>query len=41
MLHDIPDNYPKMVVSMDTLFSDDAAGVRRLNMIDFLLSDEW
>ena len=41
VLHDIPDNYPKLVVSMDTLFGDDSAGIRRLNLIDFLLADKW
>jgi hypothetical protein len=41
VLHDIPDNYPNLVVSMDTLFGDDSAGIRRLNLIDFLLADKW
>jgi uncharacterized protein len=37
-LLDIPDNYPKMVLSMDPLFGDDVQGVRRMHLIDFLLS---
>lgn len=32
----IKDNYPKYVVSMDTLFGKDYQGIRRLNIIDFL-----
>jgi predicted AAA+ superfamily ATPase len=37
VLRDIPDNYPKLVVSMDTAFGDDVDGIRRLNLADFLL----
>ncbi len=33
----IQDNYPKYVLSMDTLFGDDHKGIHRLNLIDFLL----
>ncbi|MGA1871263.1 MAG: ATP-binding protein [bacterium] len=40
LLTQIKDNYPKYLLSMDTLLSDDFAGIRRLNIIDFLLSDE-
>jgi len=39
-LLDIPDNYPKMVLSMDPLFGEDHQGVRRMHLIDFLLADE-
>ena len=37
VLMDIPDNYPKMVLSMDTAFGDDLDGIRRVNLVDFLL----
>jgi predicted AAA+ superfamily ATPase len=40
VLRDIPDNYPKLVVSMDTAFGDDVDGIRRLNLADFLL-EAW
>lgn len=40
VLRDIPDNYPKFVISMDTVFGEDIEGVRRLNLIDFLLQNE-
>jgi len=33
----IQDNYPKYVLSMDTLFGNDYEGIQRLNLIDFLL----
>ncbi|MFZ2657497.1 MAG: ATP-binding protein [Victivallales bacterium] len=33
----IPDNYPKYVISMDTAFGEDRDGIKRLNIIDFLL----
>ena len=33
----IRDNYPKYVLSMDTVFGSDYAGIKRLNLIDFLL----
>lgn len=36
----IKDNYPKYVLSMDTLFGSDHEGIRRLNLIDFLLQPE-
>lgn len=38
-LRDIPDNYPKCVISMDTAFGDDIAGIRRLHLADFLLEE--
>jgi len=36
-LQEIRDNYPKYVLSMDTAFGDDFEGIKRLNIIDFLL----
>ena len=38
-LLDIPDNYPKMVLSLDPLFGDDYRGIRRVHLLDFLLSE--
>lgn len=40
VLRDIPDNYPKLVLSMDSVFGQDYEGIRRLNLIDFLVGDE-
>jgi predicted AAA+ superfamily ATPase len=40
VLQSIPDNYPKYVISMDTAFGEDYEGIRRLNIMDFLLSGE-
>jgi predicted AAA+ superfamily ATPase len=37
VLRDVPDNYPKVVVSLDTAFGDDIDGIRRVNLADFLL----
>lgn len=37
-LLDIRDNYPKMVLSLDPLFEDDYRGIRRVHLLDFLLS---
>ena len=39
-LKGINDNYPKFVVSMDTIFGSDYEGIRRINIIDFLLKNE-
>jgi predicted AAA+ superfamily ATPase len=36
VLLQIPDNYPKYVLSMDTSFGSDFEGIERLNIIDFL-----
>lgn len=33
----IKDNYPKYVLSLDTVFGDDYKGIIRLNLVDFLL----
>lgn len=38
VLESISDNYPKYVISMDQLLGEDYQGIRRLNLIDFLLS---
>ncbi|WDN87461.1 uncharacterized protein BuS5_00429 [Desulfosarcina sp. BuS5] len=37
VLKRIKDNYPKYVISMDKVFGNDFAGIRRINFIDFLL----
>lgn len=39
VLRDIPDNYPKCVISMDTAFGGDVDGIQRLNLVDFLLEE--
>lgn len=39
-LLDIPDNYKKIVVSMDKLIGDDYRGIKHYQIIDFLLHDE-
>jgi predicted AAA+ superfamily ATPase len=39
-LQQVKDNYPKYVLSMDTLPGSDYEGIRRMNIMDFLLSDE-
>lgn len=36
-LRNIPDNYPKMVLSLDKFFGDDLEGIKRYNLIDFLM----
>jgi len=36
----IKDNYPKYVISMDKIFGTDFEGIQRLNLIDFLLSQD-
>ena len=40
VLRNIKDNYPKYVVSMDTVFGDDFEGIQRLHIVDFLLKDK-
>ena len=37
VLHSVKDNYPKFVISMDTIFGADVKGIQRFNLIDFLL----
>lgn len=39
-LQQIRDNYPKYVLSTDTLLGSDYKGIRWMNIMDFLLSDE-
>jgi hypothetical protein len=36
-LRNIPDNYPKMVLRLDRFFGDDLEGIKRYNLIDFLM----
>ena len=36
----IPDNYPKYLLSMDTEFGNDIEGIRRINLVEFLLGKE-
>ena len=38
-LEKIQDNYPKMVLSMDTVWGDNRNGIERKNIIDFLLEN--
>jgi predicted AAA+ superfamily ATPase len=38
VLREIRDNYPKYVISLDTVFGKDVEGIQRLNLIDFLLT---
>jgi len=35
----IKDNYPKYVISMDKIFGTDFEGIKRNNLVDFLLTD--
>lgn len=39
-LQQIRDNYPKYVLSMDTIFENEIGGIRRMNLVDFLMSEE-
>ena len=39
VLKSIRDNYPKYVLSLDTLFGENFDGIQRINLIDFLLSE--
>lgn len=38
-LEQIRDNYPKYILSMDTIFGNDIRGIRRINLVDFLMGD--
>ncbi|GAB4177892.1 MAG: ATP-binding protein [Calditrichia bacterium] len=40
VLLNIPDNYPKMVVSMDQYFQEEIAGIQHIHLWDFLLNKE-
>ena len=36
----IKDNYPKYVISMDTIFGSDFEGIQRINLVDFILNPD-
>ncbi len=38
-LKEIMDNYPKTVLSLDPVWGDDLDGIKRVNLIDFLLEE--
>jgi len=40
VLKTIKDNYPKYVISMDEVFGGDIDGIKRLNLIDFMLNGQ-
>jgi len=40
VLQQIKDNYPKYVITMDTVFGNDFEGIKRVNLLDFLLGDK-
>ena len=40
VLRMIKDNYPKYVISLDTVFGSDIDGIHRVNLIDFLLNSK-
>jgi uncharacterized protein len=39
VLKKIKDNYPKIVLSLDTVIGEDVDGIRRMNLIDFLTTE--
>lgn len=39
VLKKVKDNYPKFVLSMDTVVGDDIDGIKRMNLVDFLQND--
>ncbi|MCK4541342.1 MAG: ATP-binding protein [Spirochaetales bacterium] len=39
-LESLPDNYPKYVLSMDTILPGERSGIKRLNIIDWLLGKQ-
>lgn len=39
VLKKVKDNYPKFVLSMDTVVGDDVDGIKRMNLVDFLQND--
>lgn len=41
VLLEVKDNYPKYVLSMDELWGDEYKGVQRINIVDFLKSDDF
>jgi predicted AAA+ superfamily ATPase len=40
-LLEIKDNYPKYVVTMDPLWTDNIEGIKHVNIVDFLLMEEF
>ena len=40
-LQQVKDNYPKYVVTMDTIMGSGVDGIEWMNIIDFLLSDKY
>lgn len=40
-LQQVKDNYPKYVVSLDTMWGNNYEGIKRMNLMDFLLSDDF
>lgn len=40
VLQQIKDNYPKYVLTMDNIFGSDFEGIKRVNLIDFLLDKD-
>ena len=40
-LKEISDNYPKYVVTMDKTWSNTEDGIQHMNMIDFLMMEEF
>ena len=40
-LLEIKDNYPKYVVTMDPLWTDNIEGIKHVNIVDFLLMEEY
>ncbi len=40
VLQQIKDNYPKYVITMDTIFGHDFDGIKRVNLIDFLMDQD-
>lgn len=39
VLQQIRDNYPKYVISMDSIFGHDFEGIKQLNLVDFLMEN--
>ena len=37
----IKDNYPKLILSMDPLFTNNREGIVRRNLMEFLLDEGW
>jgi uncharacterized protein len=41
LLHEIKDNYPKYVITMDETWQDNIEGVQHKHIADFLLMKEY